>query len=654
MKWNIGIFDFNKIVRSISSNKEIATLLFVGFIIFFSWFTYGKALDYYFWRDDTYEVWMAKFMPSKLFSFDADAVARGKFGALALDFVFFKVLGFESYNWQLAGLIIKIINSFLLFFFVKELFRSLKIAVISSLLASSFIGGLEAYSWVRGIGVMIAFSLLAFIFYVASYYKKRKSFFFISLIFSFLVVFIFPAKGLAIVILMAIWELLMLISKKHKIGIKNSFLRLIALIFSQYILIRLISFFAGKGRGTFLGSDIHWFLAPALRGVNIDRFLTSLGNLFREPFLFTFEQGGLSSGDILSLILGILFFVVLAVLGIWFLINRENKLVPWLVVFLWIPFFYGPNWLYESSLIVAASHRYLAYSAILVPILWTGAIAFTRKTGLVVIFFFAILILNIRYAERVVNHDYLIRGKEAVLPLLDKFVSSIPIGETKSVINISGEHYLRGYVFDWSGPWSYVYLRGIRKYEDFPIFVDFKRGGSLMCDPKTEIIDWKNGGLMVANQTSTLDKVHGFYVNNNGILEDTTEQVKFGIAKEASCLSKKQTMKVSPGLFIKTTTFINNLDGKSDGKIGLIISWERPFSYQDEDFSFVIFLTDKKTSETLDVKYGTVKFVKGVSEVQTTIPFSSIESSDIEAKIGACQQSCDFSRITNGIIRLSL
>lgn len=557
MKWEIGIFDFKKIVRSILLNKQIAILLFLGFIIFFSWFTYGKALDYYFWRDDTYEVWMAKFMPSKLFSLDADAVARGKFGALALDYVFFKTLGFESYNWQLVGLIIKIMNSFLLFFFVKELFRSTKLAVISSLLASSFIGGLEAYSWVRGIGVMIALSLLAFIFYVASYYKKRKSFFFLSLIFSFLVIFIFPAKGLAIVVLIAIWELLILISKKRNIGIKDSFLRLIALVFSQFILMRGIAYFAGKGRGTSLGSDAHWFITPALRGVNIERFLTSLGNLFREPFFFTYEEAGLSSGDALSLSLGILFFIVLAALGIWFLKSRNKNLVPWLVVFLWIPFFYGPNWLYESSLIVAATHRYLAYSAILVPILWAGAITSIRKTGLAVGLFLAILILNMRYAERVVNHDYLIRGKEVVLPLLDKFVSSIPLGETKSVVNISGEGYLRGYVFDWSGPWSYVYLRGIKSYDDFPIFVDFKRGGSLMCDPNTQIIDWQHGGLMTANETSTLDKVHGFYVGNNEVLEDTTEKVKFEIAKEASCLSKKQIMRISPGLYVKTTTLIN-------------------------------------------------------------------------------------------------
>lgn len=660
MKKKVKNFDLKGLINSFSRDRFVAALLFSGLVIFFAWFTYGKAIDYYFWRDDTSVVWMVKYIPGKIFSLSSDAIGRGKFGAILIDLLSFKILGFESHNWQVAGLVLKIINTFLLFFFTRELFRSTKLALVTSLLAASFIGGLEAYSWVRGIGIMITLSLLAFIFYTASYYSKKKMLFFLASIFSFLVVFIYPAKGFAIIPLIVAWESLMLISKKPSLPVKDSIARIIVFVSTQFLLLKTIFYFSGGQASATVGS-IPLFIRSALNVKSIENFLLSLGNLLREPFLFTYELGGLSTGDAISLYLGIIFFIVFALLTIIFIKYRSNKIVPWLTIFLWIPFFYGPNWLYESTLVAAATHRYLALSAVLVPIFWAKAVTSLRRIGIAFILVLIILFLNISYAQKTVDHDYLIRGKDAVMPIINKWVSSVPPGETKSVMTVLGDHYLRGYVFDWSGPWTYAYLRGIGNYNDLPIFVNYKMGASLMCDPETQIIDWEKGGLMRAGEISTLDKVHGFYVNNYGLLDDRTEETKFEIAKKANCLAKKQFVKVLPELIIKTTTLVDNLDGKKDGRTGLIINWKKN-SGQGNIYFFIIFLTNRSTSETLDVKPGMVQFNKGISDVQTTTVFNSLVPNSVdskkplefEAKINICSGYCDFAKISNGIIRLDL
>lgn len=135
-----------------------------------SFVSYGKARDYYFWRDDTYMAWAGKYQPHLLVK---NELTRDRLLGAKLNIWFYtSVIGINHTTWQDTGLALKITNSFLLYFLIVALGGSTTYGLIGALFYASSFGGLEAYSWARLVGFEITLLMLTFICYAKSYFKR--------------------------------------------------------------------------------------------------------------------------------------------------------------------------------------------------------------------------------------------------------------------------------------------------------------------------------------------------------------------------------------------------------------------------------------------------------------------------------------------------
>jgi hypothetical protein len=570
------------------------------------------------------------------------------------------IVGYNPVTWQYSGLALKILNSLLLFILIQTLTGSTAAGVMGSLFYASFVGGLEAYSWSRIIAIEITFLLLTATAYVKSYLKDSYRLFVLAIVLATLSLSLELWRTFAILLIIPLWEFLNIFAKKHTLSVNKSLLRIGLFVLINFFILRFVLVETGNNGGqTSMVASYARILSGTIRSGNLKNLTNSLGNLIRSPLFPVNEQGGLTAGDALSQPIGILFLGGYLILIVYFIIKRRSSAISLLIFSTWIILFYFPNWLYESTLSVGASHRYLAISAVgfaIVIILIVNKIKMPYRIAV----FLILLILALRVSEKIVDNDYKIRGTEVVKPLLDKMIHSITPGEKQSVIYIWGDNALRGYVFDWSGPYLYTYLRGIASFDDFPVFANADQAASLMCDPGTITVDWSTGNLKQMGKILSLDKVHGLYINPDGIMEDRTDTFKLDVASRASCLAKKQNAVISSGLLIRSTILVNNLDGKNDGKVGLIINWERQGGITNDNFSYVFYLIDNASSKVLDAKGGVVNFTNNGNKVTTSHVFDTSAVTDnkkilnYNLYVNVCSKNCELNNMFRNSLKLAL
>ncbi len=633
--------------------KKVFSLIFLCILnVFLVNISFGKAKDYTFWRDDWLVVWAGRYYPSILNKEDAGRLRT--VGATLHNWFFIKVVGFDNANWQRTGMALKVINSLILFYLVLTLTSSAKVGFFSSVLYASSFGGLEAYSWTRLVAFTLTIIMLAFIFYVKSYFQNKKKYFILAILFSFFAVSLDMWRSLGLLVVIPLWEILITFSKKTPYKIRNSLKRVSIYVISFIVFAGVISGAITISQKDIPGSSSvnQAIVARFLNKEKFSYFLISIGNLVRSPLFPTMEEGSLSAGDNLSMILGSVFLIITFVISWRFLKKRSPNLVLPLVLMVWILVFYFPNWFYEPFISLGATHRYIAISAVafyILIILLLNKIKFSASILSVTL----LVLLNMNNSIKITDHAYLIRGREVVDLLWDKIVSTVPPGEVKSVFVIWGEHYLRGYVFDWSGPYPYAFKRGIRSLWDFPILVNKETAASLVCDPETKIPYWGvGGGTQRAGEATKIDKIYGWYIGNSGILEDKTDFIRGEVAKLATCMFRKENILVLPNLSVQSINLVERLSVKGD-KSGLVINWKRFSGSEEHLYSYLVYLIDTKSNVTVGSDYGLVKFEKGTILSQSFSIFyldSSIvgEKHNFKIEIKACDRYCDMTKPNSG------
>src|SRR3989344_218155 len=137
---NAILEDIYLFFKEVLSKKIIAVFIFFCLIFLLSWQSYGKAFDYYIWRDEAKVVWLHNHMPSRMYRIDVEAASRGRVGAILFDYLSYTILGTSPEALQTFGFVIRLINSLLVFFLAAELFRSRRVGVVASILFAGFIG----------------------------------------------------------------------------------------------------------------------------------------------------------------------------------------------------------------------------------------------------------------------------------------------------------------------------------------------------------------------------------------------------------------------------------------------------------------------------------------------------------------------------------
>ncbi len=636
--------------KQILFNKTFLKVGFILSVVIFSLLSYGRAFDYYFWRDDTKVVWMEKHVPAQINNFSTLGTARARIGSVFFDFVEYTTLGFNSLPHQVFGYLIRFINIVLVYFFAKKMFGSKKVAIVSCLFAASFIGGLEAYSWVRGIGVMITLGLISFITYIHSYETKSIRWYLLSVACASLSLSMDIWRTMGIIIVISLWEGLHLFVKRQKdekpvISRKISIARIFGFLFIQFSILKLVLLGSSSAGGS-VTSSANGYVTMALQGVTWGHFVTSLGNLIRIPFLYVQEKGGLTDAGMLSTVFGIVLLAVLIVVTVKFILKREAKLIPWIVLLVWIPLFYGPNWLYSQTLEVASTHRYLAFSSIVVPILWAQIAVTKLPSRLGFIFICIFVFLGLTHAQAVVERDYGIRGRDFVLPIWQNISNSTPIGETNQLLSVTGDNRVVGYVFAWSDVFPFATFKNIGSPRYLPLYADVKIASRVLCDSEATIPDPLSGNFTKAGNNFSISKSYAWYIKDSNTIKEVTDEFRNNIAEGTPCLWKQGTLSMLPTAHIIKYSVIPLK--QTPNTYSFLTSWQNTDA-QNGVVNYVASITDEANIVPLDIKIGKVIFTKSKepSYSHVVFEFEKKPKTKYLIKLFACKSDCTNSHTQN-------
>lgn len=548
--------------------------------------SYGNAINFDFWRDDWFTIWAGKFQPSLLWGAD-----RNRFFAPLFNWFFINIIGVDAFRWQFVGLIFKIFTSFLVGILGYLFFRSVIVGIFASLIFSASPYSLEAFAWARFTGFILILCLLSFIFYNLSLIKinfwKRTFLFFVSNLFVGLVFLFDLWRGIALFFILPFLEIIMIISKNRVLfySFKEGILRIFVFLFLQiYVIRKVLSATTNSGSDNNLIDTISNIITRIISEGYHTRFLITIGNIIRSPIFTTHEEGGLSAGNSLSLILGVFFVLFLLITSFLFLITRHQILGKLVLLLWWFVLFYIPNWLYEPMTSLGVAHRYVSIGnmgLVLVIAFFVSKIPRNYRLG----FISVLIAFYLLHSYKVVSTDQKFRSKHIVKSMWNTVIQTVPIFSKDLVLNVSGDNGLRGYIFDWSGVYPYVYSRGIRSYAEFPVFANKDTMVSLMCNADTEVTDWQKGGTKKSGKIYKPEDIYTWVIDDYGIIKDTTEESRLYVVRNANCLWKGIGRDF-------TYAYLSSLD--SEGKYSaLMIKKNSVNTSKNQELSFV-FLNSKR------------------------------------------------------------
>jgi hypothetical protein len=272
---------------------------------------------------------------------------------------------------------------------------------------------------------------------------------------------------------------------------------------------------------------------------------------------------------------------------------------------MWIPLFYGPNWLYAQTLEVASTHRYLAFSSVVVPILW-AKVAVTKlpaKLGTIVICLF--VLFGLTHAQAIADRDYSIRGRDFVVPIWQKVSNSTPIGETNQLLSVTGDNRVVGYVFAWSDIFPFATLKNIGSPRQLPLYADVKIASRVLCDPETTIPDPLSGNFTKAGTDFSIKKAYSWFIKDSNTITETTDEFRNSIAESTPCLWKENNSSMLPNVNISKYAVIPLK--QTSNTYSFLTEWKRSET-GEKAINYVASVNVAGSPLPVDIKVGKVSF----------------------------------------------
>lgn len=546
------------VLINFAKNNSIKIAFLIS-VLTLSIISYGKAFDFYFWRDDAKVVWMQRFTPASINNFDSLGVARGRIGAVVFDYLSFGILGYSHQAHQFFGFILRLLLLPLIYLVSRQLFSSRRVSYLAVLLSAPFIGGLEAFSWVRGIGLMMLFALTSFYFYLKSYNSNKIRWIFPSLVFLFAAISMDMWRSMGLALVVILWEILGLFAKSDSNRFKK-YARISIIVVSVILVFRFMLASTDSASGAVSGSA-NSYLTMALEGKTWQTFFTSIGNVARSPMLYIREEGGITDSGVFSLILGLSLLAFGVLVSIRFLLTRDKKLIPFIVLVFWAFVFYGPNWLYAQKLETGSTHRYIAFSSVVFPILWAYFAGKVMNKQFRYLFLSIFISTALLQSLMVNQQDYSIRGSSLSLPLWNRLVSDTPIGETNQMLSVTGNNRVVGYVFAWSDVFPYAFLKNISSPTQLPVYVDEKMAAGVICQTNTRVSDPTTLGFKELKSGFSMDKTYAWEIKDEDNVKETTDLFRMRVGVLAECVKAKQNFEIN-GIGVVSASLIPLKQGK--------------------------------------------------------------------------------------------
>jgi hypothetical protein len=194
--------------------------------------------------------------------------------------------------------------------------------------------------------------------------------------------------------------------------------------------------------------------------------------------------------------------------------------------------FYLPNWMYEKTLVVGSSHRYLAVATVgLISLV--AIFVYRLKPKLAVLLSIIFVVLNIIAANKVLESISTYRSSKIVEPIWNQINNQVIPDQKDIIFMYQGSDLVWGTSMNWASSFPFAIKRGITNAYDLPIVTgDPKLVSELLC--KTNVYRPSVGGWV--NQKNRIPISHLYaWVWDGKVLIDISESERELFIKEAPC-----------------------------------------------------------------------------------------------------------------------
>lgn len=423
-------------------NSNLQVLFFILLVLIFSYFSFWRAFSFDFWGEDWEQIWFAVFDPSMI-----NNVNEMQHPLVIYEELFLaKIFLFNTYYWQIAGFILKLLSALAVGLMMWGLTKSRVAAFFSGLISASAVGGLASFTWVAAHSSALEIPPLALgiYFWITSYKEFRtiKSKFILGLgllIFSF---WADPSRGFFGSIIVIFWEILSFI--QHPQMLKSAKKRIFILIAALLSVFLIYQHFFDVNNTVSIGYNLG-IVFGNLTG-SLSNFLINIGNLL-VGWIIPIEQNvfSISKANILGGLAGYFFLLITIIILVRFLSKKTDSLKILLILLVWIPIFFLPNWLLPNQEMIGngqaigMTHRYFTLSAVGLVCFLGYVISKVKKD----LFKGALLLLvvgsNILMSNLILGRESNYRSVGITNPIWDKIEKDVPIDEEDSLFFIQGD-----------------------------------------------------------------------------------------------------------------------------------------------------------------------------------------------------------------------
>lgn len=453
---------------------KLAKIFFWAAIVYgIVWRSLPGVNKLYYWRDDWVFLWSNKNNPPILYNEIGAPAWWIKSGLLHLAYArMFGKIPVETL--QFSGLVIKVINSFIVYLLVYSLIRKKLPATLAMLLFASYGGAAEAYTWHRITGAATGFAMLAFAFHNFFLHSTKKIFLVGMMASSVLALFCYFGRVVGIFPVFIFSTALAMYERVKRGGI----------VYGIFLVLLFLGLF-GLTRTNITnvsGIPINETITSTYKNINV--YFSNLGNLAQSSFVRLPELGGLI-GTIspISLFIGSGLFALWIISILIFVITRSKffKLVA--ICLAWLFLTYFPNWMYAGGgpgTMIGSAHRYFAVSAVFFPLIVGVVFSRISNTTQIILFIF-LLGLSLNYSRYLLDKEKYLRDSDKVVKVYQEIVKETENDPLPRLIVIDTQlDYLATGWF----PYAYGYYKGIHEREDFPpVIANLDAAIKWLCAP---------------------------------------------------------------------------------------------------------------------------------------------------------------------------
>ncbi len=327
----------------------VLNLVFLSFISFLS---YGFVKDLYFWRDDYAFIYL--FQKRGFFRWPYQ-------GAVLEGYPFYFLFHENPRGYFIAELVLFVVASFLLSYFIYKISRSKITAFLSGLIfASGYIGSetmIMSMVGITSLSYIIGSTLLIFLWIRYGKDKSFWKFLMIFVLYCFLVLF-FSQRAHSLILLLLVSGLYVVFPVTWKFFTKNIG-RILKDIF-PFLIVSLVGYIL-LGQGSQSSQGVLYIIQYFLNSLSIKTVLIFFSNL--GSFLFPSSLVAASLGRnefLISSLIGVFLTIILFSYLFFSKIPIKEKKLGIFLTFLWIAS-YITYFLYDPTTLLYSSQRYLIF-----------------------------------------------------------------------------------------------------------------------------------------------------------------------------------------------------------------------------------------------------------------------------------------------------